>query len=129
MGAIEEEFISYSPMSDIAQEDTDDISVDEIIPCEDAMSDSGKNSEDGLSAGISVGDVSKPAGNNIENNRSDSVSATSGTGGNPINISVDEGKGKGKATAAIRTPSAAGASVAKAKAPMDSESTFSQDYL
>ena len=54
MGAIEEEFISYSPMSDIAPEEADDISVDEIIPYEDAMSDSGKNSEDGLSAGISV---------------------------------------------------------------------------
>ena len=75
MGAIEEEFISYSPMSDIAPEETDDISVDDIIPFEDAMSDSEKNSEDGLSAGISVGDVGKPAGNNIENNRSGIASA------------------------------------------------------
>lgn len=34
------------------------------------MSDSARNSEDGISAGISTGDVGKPAGNNIESNRS-----------------------------------------------------------
>ena len=124
-GAIEEEFISYSPMSDdIAQEAADDMSVYEILPFEETMSESGKNIEDGISAGISVGDVGKPAGNNIENNRSDFVFTTTGTGGNPINISVEEGKGKPKATNAMRTLPTAGASTTKAKAPLDSESTL-----
>ena len=68
-GAIEEKFISYSPMSDIAQEAADDMSVYEILPFEESMSESEKNSENGISAGISVGDFGKPAGNNIENNR------------------------------------------------------------
>ena len=118
-GAIEEEFISYSPMSDIAQEEADNMSVDEILPFEDTMSESGRNSEDGISAGISVGDVGKPAGNNIENNRSDTTSTASGTGGNPINISVEEGKGKPKATNAMRTLPTAGTSTSKAKTPLN----------
>ena len=67
LGAIEEAFISYSPMSDIVQEEQDDTSVDEILPFEETMSDSGKISEDGTIAN-SVGDVGKPAGNNIESN-------------------------------------------------------------
>ena len=62
MGAIEEAFISYSPMSDIVQEEQDDTSVDEILPFEATMSDSGKISEDGTIANT-VGDVGKPAGN------------------------------------------------------------------
>ena len=33
-GAIEEEFISYSPMSDIAPEGADDTSIYEILPFE-----------------------------------------------------------------------------------------------
>ena len=41
LGAIEEAFISYSPMSDIVQEEQDDTSVDEILPFEETMSDSG----------------------------------------------------------------------------------------
>ena len=126
-GAIEEEFISYSPMSDIAPEAADDMSIYEILPFEKTMSESEKDSEDGISAGNSVGDVGKPAGNNIENNRSDTTSTASGTGGNPINISVEEGKGKPKATNAVRTLPTAGASTSKAKTPLDSESTFSQD--
>ena len=40
-GALEESFISYSPMSDIVQDDTDDITVDAILPFEETMSDSG----------------------------------------------------------------------------------------
>ena len=45
-GAIEESFVSYSPMSDIVQDDTDDITVDAIIPLEETVSDSGGNSEE-----------------------------------------------------------------------------------
>ena len=75
MGAIEEAFISYSPMSDIVQEEQDDTSVDEILPFEEMMSDSGRFSEDGTIAN-SVGHVGKPAGNNIESNRSGSNPST-----------------------------------------------------
>ena len=68
-GALEEAFISYSPMSDIGKEASDNESVGEILPFEEAEG-SAESSEDGISARISDGDVGKPAGNDIESNRS-----------------------------------------------------------
>ena len=70
------------------------------------MSDSGRNSKGGISAEISFGDVGKPAGNNIENNRLDTRSAI---GGNLINTSVEDGKGKKKANNATRISATSGA--------------------
>ena len=72
MEALEAQFVSYSPMSDIdeAPEKSDDGSVDAILPFDETMSESARNSEDGTIAGISVGDVGKLAGSNIESNRS-----------------------------------------------------------
>ena len=91
LGAIVEAFISYSPMSDIVQEEQDDTSVDEILPFEETMSDSGRISEDGTIAN-SVGDVGKPAGINIESNRSG------------VNPSAEEATDvKSKATTAARS--------------------------
>ena len=87
MGAIEEAFISYSPMSEIAHEEPDDTSVDEILPFEETMSDF----EDGTIAN-SVGDVGKPAGNNIESNRSETLPSIE-----------DATEGESKATNAART--------------------------
>ena len=37
VGAIEEEYISYSPMSDIVQDDVGDVSVDAIPPFEETV--------------------------------------------------------------------------------------------
>ena len=92
LGAIEEAFISYSPMSEIANEEPDDTSADEILPFEETMSDSGRNSEDGTSAGNSVGDVGKPAGNDIESNRSGMQTTTE-----------EIIEGRGKTTSSSRT--------------------------
>ena len=123
--AIEEAFISYSPMSDILNDEAEDASVDAIRPYEETMSDAGRNSEDGISAGNSTGDVGKPARNNIENNRSDTHSMSEDTFGNPINASIADGKRKAKADNATRISTQLGASMAKSSGVV--ESTFSQD--
>ena len=98
LGAIEEAFISYSPMSDIVQEEQDDTSVDEILPFEETMSDSGGISEDGTIAN-SVGDVGKPAGKNIESDLA---------GINPS--TEEETEGKSKAILAARSSETSGPS-------------------
>ena len=123
--AIEEAFISYSPMSDIVNDEAEEASVDAILPYEETMSDAGRNSEDGISAGNSIGDVGKPARNNIENNRSDTHSMSEDTFGNPINTSIADGKRRTKADNATRSSAPLGTSTAKASGVV--ESTFSQD--
>ena len=118
--AIEEAFISYSPMSDIVNDEAEEASVDAILPYEETMSDAGRNSEDGISAGNSIGDVGKPARNNIENNRSDTHSMSEDTFGNPINTSIADGKRRTKADNATRSSAPLGTSTAKASGVVES---------
>ena len=55
--AIEEEFISFSPMSEFAQDESDDASIDAILPFNETMSDAGESIEEDITAEPSTGDV------------------------------------------------------------------------
>ena len=113
-------------MSDIVQDDVDDASVDAILPLEETMSDCGRNSEDGISAGTSIGNVGKPAGNNVGNNRSDISSANADIGGDLPNTSVGVGKGKLKASNASRISGVSESSIERKAMKMPTAS-FSQE--